>query len=65
MCSLGERVFQGGYHPGKMKHISRVAFQDQGMYAHTLFMGVQKHPKLEKKCVFGDGHKFCGKNDRK
>ena len=31
----GTLVFQGGYHPCKMKHLITVVFQDQAMYAQT------------------------------
>ena len=36
----GVLVFQGGYHPRKTKHVIRVVFQDQTMYARTSFRGM-------------------------
>ena len=35
--SGGALVFQGGYHPRKTKHVIRVVFQDQAMYAPKSF----------------------------
>ena len=47
----GGVVFQGGYHPRKTKHVIRVVFQDQAMYARTSFRGA-KTSKIGKKGVF-------------
>ena len=47
----GRLVFQGGYHPRKTKHVIRVVFQDQAMYARTSFRGA-KTSKIGKKGVF-------------
>ena len=32
----GALVFQGGYHSRKTKHVIKVVFQNQAMYARTL-----------------------------
>ena len=48
----GALVFEVGYHPRKKIPVIRVVFQDQAMYARTSIR-VQKHAKLEKRCVFG------------
>ena len=53
----GALVFQGGYHPCKMKDI--VLKDRQCMYVHP--SGVQNVKKLNKGCGFGDGHKFFKK----
>ena len=56
-------VFEVGYHSRKKIHIIRVAFQDQAMYARTLFRGT-KTPKSDKKgCVLGHGYKFWKGHD--
>ena len=66
-------VFQGGYHPHKIKHIIRVVFLDQVMYTCTSFWDFKKCPKLGKKgfvlfvclfvCLFfGNGHRFWVEN---
>ena len=47
---LGALVFEGGYHPHKPKHVIRVVFQDQVMYARRS-LKQRKSPKLEKKGV--------------
>ena len=44
-------VFQGRYHPLKMKHIIRVVFQDPTMYAVTSFRG-SKTSKMGKSVCF-------------
>ena len=47
----GPLVFEVGYHPRKKIHAIRVVFQDQAMYARTLFRGA-KRAKLGKKGEF-------------
>ena len=47
----GALVFEVGYHRRKKIHVIRVVFQDQAMYARTLFRGA-KTCKLAKKGVF-------------
>ena len=44
----GPLVFEVGYHPRKKIHVIRVVFQDQAMYACTLFRGA-------KTCKIGGG----------
>ena len=44
-------VFEVGCHPLKKIHVIRVVFQDQAMYARTLYR-VQKRAKLKKKSMF-------------
>ena len=59
----GALVFEVGYHPRKKNHVIRVVFQDQVMYARTLFRGA-KHAKLEKKgYAFGHIDKFWKRHD--
>ena len=47
----GPVVFEVGYHPRKKIHVIRVVFQDQAMYARTLFRGA-KTCKIGKKGAF-------------
>ena len=43
-------VFEVGYHPCKKMQVIRIVFQDQAMYAHTLFRDAKT--RLEKRVYF-------------
>ena len=51
----GPLVFQGGYHPGKTKHVIRVSFSGQRN------RGAKSFKTRKKRCVIGDVRKFWKK----
>ena len=54
---------QGGYQARPKIHVIWIVFQDQAMYARTLFRG-PKMCKIGKRCVFGHLDKFWKGHDR-
>ena len=60
----GPLVFEVGYHPRKKINAIRVVFQDQAMYARTLFRGEKMSKnKKKKRFVFGHSDQFWKGHD--
>ena len=55
---------QGGYQAHPKIHVIRVVFQDQALYARTLFRGAKTCKIGKKGCVFGHIDKFWKEHDR-